>query len=908
MSQDEMSIRVVIDPSQFREELGRLRRDLEDQNRIEMDKLRGDVSHPPQTPTVVEIRERVTGYGDEGRMKQYIDEQIALVRRERGLRPEESRVTPDMLIERFTAAIGSQQAGQRWAYVPGEKDVLTPEAARVMNVLNSIKERFGGSTANVIIRDTSVSTSAAIREILNLIDKFSLDTVEGDRFGSPGEIKTLERRIVSAYARDSGGGEGLMHKGLKNFVIEMSEIVKEGRVETGTEVGTETGGRLDASMITAITDYFGEIKTDTAGADARRQLVEYVKSGAYRRFISETGRTGGVPGAGTPERVRFDEAAVAWAERVGPERIAARRRGENIPKSIKGILLAPHITGNLYTELMQDLRESKLTGPLVGLPGGEDIAELDITLAQVPKEAIDYVTGMMREMRAAGETPDESDWQRFFMEWVAGNKGHSFSKAVIKGVNLLEIPPEQLEAELDARLGNYYENEKRLAEAGEPSTPQQLRTGVGKILRGGVGYGGATRTDIRDIFLGGRVPIGVTRPRPRIGRVTDAITRGATYIADFMATAISGQQARAEQDQVSQLVGGGTRAMSQIEGRASAGEDWAIFTRALFADYPDAISGQLRLIITENQLEWGDYGTAMQIFEREMRERYDRTPLEEKTRLMGSGGWTATPQEALQIAYSSYVGVSEDQGTLRLLEEGRDAGEMTQEEFEEAVHLIVEGPASPLAAADILLKDRRMRFIEQERLSLFRTTGIGMEFDPKEHLAGMKKVAAGLGFKGAKGWKAFEGLIEAKREGKLGEHLKETIGSVMAVVGATLKGGEEAGVFSKEQQESLSKLMAGTPQFWELYQKTPRIDPDTGKPEAIGTEAFYKLVRETVSPTDLPSIGKELNKMLKNPEINAMLNPENLSSLHRAAISVKRMEQATMDLEPAFGGSLRYWT
>lgn len=903
MSQDEMSIRVVIDPSQFREELGRLRRDLEDQNRIEMDKLRGDVSYPPQTPTVVEIRERVTGFDQSAmdRVNKVIGD-VEELKRGLGIPAEFARLTPDRLQDMVREAFRSG----------GFKDIFERDpqlADDIAWVVERGVARHGGEQMQEFMRGDP-QTYGALQKILDtMMRKHPYASGQRMRMLRGWVDESIRQMSIGEVAvtepQDPGERRAYMSMGHRATQLDVQRVLGEMQKQAGLEFRLPFGDR------TRQLDVFAQYvaKSITTGESITAVLGTEVKASGQ-----SVGGTGGVASQMSEQIVSVMQ-HLKGVYNLGSDKELREFLMEN--RRVKGRKGTSAGVVKMVLASFKDVSLNQLKTSIVNhlvTMGGDEWKQFyaDMILGDPKKAGIEIVTDItpVELQKRFAELWDEGrrDVEAYgtaTAEFIMTDRGKEWTEERIKKYN-----PDFSSENLD-------EIQRALAEAaGSQGTGPERVESVYEALSNLLGGEGTGRphTFIEGVRQFLDVPAAVAFPGvfARAGRGRGAVrtrtlgTRLPGYLPGLAET-IAGRSA-AEEAQVSRLVGGGTRAVSEIEGRASAGEDWAIFTKALFADHPEALSAQLKDIIVTNNLQWGDYGTAMQIFEREMRERYDRTPLEEKTRLMGSGGWTATPQEALQIAYSSYVGVSEDQGTLRLLEEGRDAGEMTQGEFEEAVHLIVEGPASPLAAADILLKDRRMRFIEQERLSLFRTTGIGMEFDPKEHLAGMKKVAAGLGFKGAKGWKAFEGLIEAKKEGKLGEHLKETIGSVMAVVGATLKGGEEAGVFSKEQQESLSKLMAGTPQFWELYQKTPRIDPDTGKPEAVGTEAFYKLVRETVSPTDLPSIGKELNKMLKNPEINAMLNPENLSSLHRAAISVKRMEQATMDLEPAFGGSLRYWT
>lgn len=909
MSQDELAIRVIIDPTQFREELGRLRRDLEDQHRIDMDEFRKgrrEEEYRPD-PTVVEIRESVVGRADEDRIKQYVDEQIDLMRRERGLLPEESRVTPDMLIELFGAAINRYQSGEKWAWVQGEEDVLKPQAQEIFDMIVDLKERYGGETGLEAIRAASISDSVAMRETMGLIEELRQNLVEKERFGRPGMIQTRARRALTAYARgvEGAGGEGLMHKALKSFLVEMSRIVKGGRVEAGTEVGVDTGGRLDAAMFTEATEYFGEVKTGDAGADARRQMREYIESAVIRRFMKEEWK-GDMPEPDTPERDRFFSEAIKWAKRVGPERIAARERGEDIPKSIKGLLMAPYVTGNLATQLMEDLRvRSRLAAPFMGGYGEEETWGLGVTIAEIPEEATAYVRAGMSALGRAGETPNEDDWQRLFMEWVSAHRSHTFSRAVIGALNVLGVDPDVFEAELDERLGDYYRNVRALADAGEPLTPREMRTGVGRVLRGIRGWEGATQTDIREHYLRGRVPYDRLEPHPR-GTVSALITRGAGWIAEFMAAGLPKRPAEVEEREVSQLVGVGSRVASEVVARATAGDDWAIFTRALFADHPEAIPVHLRMIIQEHGLEWGDYGTAMHIFEREMREQYARTSSEDRERVLGTRLGEMSPRAQLEAAERNLPHMLEEFGRMRADELARLRGD--EDTTPEEVQQIMEGMDTyPQMVIEGITQLRR-EVEEMDELLRPATTGIPMEYDPKEYLVGMKKVARGMGFKGAEGWKSFVELIRLKSKGKEGEVLQEQAGSLMALVGATLKGREEAGVLSEEQRKSLSEMMAKAPRFWELYQATPHIDPDTGEPEAIGKDRFMEEVRRRIGPEDLVGMGEELRKVVNNPEIRAMLSQKDLTGLHNTAIQMKRVEQATMDLEPAFGGALDYWT
>ena len=99
MSQDELAIKIIIDDSQFKDELTRLRRDLEDEYRIEIDKLKVDRKDDYRDqPTVVEVRETITGVDDTTANK--INDVIEDVRELKvglGLPAEFMRLTPDKL-------------------------------------------------------------------------------------------------------------------------------------------------------------------------------------------------------------------------------------------------------------------------------------------------------------------------------------------------------------------------------------------------------------------------------------------------------------------------------------------------------------------------------------------------------------------------------------------------------------------------------------------------------------------------------------------------------------------------------------------------------------------------------------------------------------------------------------------
>ena len=204
MSQDELSVKIVVDDSQFRDDIARLRRDLEDQHRIDMDKLRADVGARPEEPryapgaalmqpTSIEVR----GEPDEG-MRQEIrkmQESIAELERRSGLPGQFGQLTINDLKQMF------QEATMQPAWATSASESLT---RRIEDVVDGLARR---SYADVPMRELVgmdsgryISGWSAALSLYDII----LSSGKEERLSGAG-LQTMVREL------ESGAGKGSVH-------------------------------------------------------------------------------------------------------------------------------------------------------------------------------------------------------------------------------------------------------------------------------------------------------------------------------------------------------------------------------------------------------------------------------------------------------------------------------------------------------------------------------------------------------------------------------------------------------------------------------------------------------------------------------------------------------------------------
>lgn len=838
MSQDELAIKFIIDPTQFREELSRLRRDLEDQYRIETDKFREEKreAYVP-TPTEVEIRERTTGF-DEGATDRIDDiaKDVEELKRGLGLPIPIGDQTIGGLRDLFQRALTE---------LPGYAGMHRQDMQDVTDMLAVMEDRFGGGTGISQLKEEGYTPMVAVMRKLSDLLYYVGQASDTDRtlgiYSSIGNtIESFFRGVVQQFPGipvgdlpGVGSKMSLGHAGLEELFSMLTEQEAVGKLGM-----REFRFKNQDEKLEGIIDFFARFQhesgmTGARGIEIATGKADEAKMDQVRRYIESTMRY--------IQREAGEEGSLGtFLEKLARD-----------PEKYKGLARVTTVFTTAVQDFDQKLLETLTSG--VGGETWEDILDtvLEVETLEVPKE-MQLETGMKD---ITGMRPEEMRKHRAMnmLDWLM-NEPEIFQKFV-RAVNPLNISMDEFAGKLRNVVEVYKEE---LRESGQPVSLDDIMKGVTVRAKDlarefefpRYGERGALRV------LGKYKERGVSGRPYKIGKGLEVAYAGLgeEVFAEY--------STEAERDQVSRLVG----AAPEQEARAEVEREERGYPRLT----PD---------VAERMMA-GEYVSP-----------YDDPSIPVSAVAEARGEIGGEPPSRLDEA-RALIERSSVEMQRRLLA-GDEAGAMRLSHGIGQLRITIDREEARQAA-------------ERPERPGFVTTGVPMEYDPGEYLTGMKKVAKGMGFRK---WEHFTEIVEAKKRGKLHEFLQETVGTTLAVVGATLKRGEREGVFSEEQRISLSEMMAKTPQFWSLYGEAPEMDPITGKPEAISRNTFVnELIKQRIGPGNIVQMGKELGRILENPEVNAMLNQKDLTGLHTAAIQLKRAERATMDLEPAFGGALSYWT
>ena len=459
MSQDELAIKFVLDPTQFREELGRLRRDLEDQYRIETDEVRKErleEAYVP-TPTVVEVREEVISFDEDttdriGDIAKDVEE----LKRGLGLPIPIGDQTIGGLKDLFQRALTE---------LPGYAGMHRQDIQYVTDMLAVMEDRFGSGTDIGQLKEEGYTPMVAVMRKLSDLLYYVGQASDTDRtlgiYSTIGNtIESFFRGIVQQFpgipVGDLPGVESRMslgHAGLEELFSILTEQEAVGKLGM-----REFRFKNQDEKLEGIIDFFARFQhesgiTGARGIEIATGKADEAKMDQVRRYIEST--------------MRYIQREAGEEGRLS----TFLKKLARDPEKYEGLARVTTVFTTAVQDFDQKLLETLTAG--VGGKSWEDILDtvLEVETLEIPKEmqletAMKDITGMrpkeMRKHRAIN-----------MLSWLK-NDPEVFQKFV-RAVNPLNIPIEEFANKLQVVIDTYQDE---LRESGQPVSLDDVMKGI----------------------------------------------------------------------------------------------------------------------------------------------------------------------------------------------------------------------------------------------------------------------------------------------------------------------------------------------------------------------------------------------------------------------------------------------
>ena len=462
-SEDELRVVFRIDDSEFRRQLGELRREVEETGREGIGPARTEPS-APEPPVKVDVTVGDVGAVDGGvseeRMKELSDK-IDRIESGAGLTSHESMLTVADVERRLNESLNRYPVAQKLGLEEGERGEYTTMFKDLFSMLEMLGNRQGKETW--MTGWGSTSDISGLRLINRLITEvFPKDIIKKGQFGHIGTAETIVKRAIEAVGKGpiGPGGERVFHGAIQLGIQALSDLVKGGEVVTGTEVMLPGGGRLDVGMLTDDLIYMAEVKTGVADIGAIRQVRGYMEKYIEQQFIQKTKwepkEEGDVP--------HPTKEVVPWLRTF-----LTKRQEEGKPKKwLTSIVVAPGFTGGFGTQMEQVLQLSTTVDVV------KEMGALRTETVDIPEAAQMYMMRGLEALPPAERTKEANSL--LWIEWLAGTNQYD---TLIKALNIMNVPQEELNEYMATARGRFREKmiamEERL---GRPLTEKEVTTGV----------------------------------------------------------------------------------------------------------------------------------------------------------------------------------------------------------------------------------------------------------------------------------------------------------------------------------------------------------------------------------------------------------------------------------------------